>query len=405
MKILLLAPFPYGVHSGQGGATVSFNALKALSLQHEVHVLCFSAHTAADQAAVSEMQALAKSVQNVALQTDKWRVLVAKLRGLFTSTPEQAVYFESAAYQEALRTTLAAVRPDIVITQFPQMAQYLPFCQGYRTVHDVQDAFSVSAYRRVKTADPGWRRWYAEKQWRSWVAYESRYYPQAHQCWTLSAQDQYGLTVFTPGLEVLCMGLPLADLAEPAAQTASGKVGFIASFGHAPNIEAVHHLMRHIAPLVRARSPEIEFWIAGRNPPATLLKAAPGNVKFIGYVDSLAEFYASCDLIVAPLQSGGGVKIKVAEALCHGKAVLTTPIGAEGIPITHQVHAIVESEPHTFAQAICTLMASPASRAALAAAGFALAEQAFATSAWAERVNQQLAYLAAPRSEEVSHVQ
>lgn len=390
MKILLLAPFTYGTNSGQGGATVSFKALKALATQHEVHVLCFHTGSRNDQVAIAEMGSHARSVQSIPLRVTKWKVLQAKLRGVLTQTPEHAIYFESREFENTLKQSLQRIGPDLVMTQFPQMAQYLAHCSGVTTVHDVQDAFSVSWYRRGHTAPQGPRRWYALKQWRSWVRYECLYYPMATQCWTLSEQDRYGLTVFTPQLSVQSMGLPLTDSFEAARPSNSGKIGFIASFGHAPNLEALQFLMQKIAPSVHTVLPHVEFLIAGREPPQALLRAAPANVKFIGYAESLQNFYDNCDLIVAPLMSGGGVKIKVAEALCFGKAVVTTPVGAEGIPIENNVHGLVESEPGRFADAVCQLMASAPDRNRLAAAGVAMANQVFATHTWTERADFQL---------------
>lgn len=395
MKILLLAPFPYGKSSAQGGSTACANALTALVQQHQVYILCFSRLNSYELAALDEMQLLARKVKVVKQQISKSRVLWAKLISLVSSKPEHVCYFESASFRTALKSFLQEIEPDLVITQFPQMAQYLPYCGTLPTVHDVQDAFSVSAYRRTRTAAPGLKHWYATKQWRNWVAYESHYYSQANQCWTLSEQDRYGLTVFTPNLNVVCLGLPLTDKLQPVGHDGINKVGFIASFGHAPNIEAVQYLMRQIAPQVLARLPEVVFLIAGRNPPANLVKSAPTNVKFVGYVESLSDFYAECQLVIAPLVSGGGVKIKVAEALCYGKAVITTPIGAEGIPIINRQSAIIESDPTKLAHAVCELMDSPATRHAIASQGFALAEQTFSISGWSERANRQLEELLA----------
>lgn len=393
MKVLLIAPFPYGTASGQGGATVSFKALKALADSHEVHVLCFSTGSPSDHAALSEMRGYAKSVLSIPLQVTKWKVLKAKIRGVLTAAPEQSIYFESNEFEATLKKLLLDIAPAIAMTQFPQMAQYLPHCSNVTSVHDVQDAFSVSSYRRTKTAPQGWKRWYAVKQWRNWVQYESLYYKLANQCWTLSEQDRFGLTAFTPELDVISMGLPLTDSFKSAQPSSTGKVGFIASFGHAPNLEAVQHLIDNIAPVVQARLPHVEFLIAGRSPPPSLVAAAPSNVRFIGYVESLQDFYEGCDLIIAPLLSGGGVKIKVAEALCFGKALVTTPVGAEGIPIENSVHGLVEGDPVRFAQAICKLMASPAERDRLAKVGEEMASQTFATGAWARRASHQMQLL------------
>ena len=405
MRLLLLAPFSYGSSSGQGGATVCLNALKALATDHEVSILCFSTGTPGDEAAKLEMATYAKTVLSVPLLINKWTVAKAKLRSIFGSTPEHAIYFESDTFRAALATALAATKPDVVMTQFPQMAQYLEQCAGAPTVHDVQDAFSVSWYRRFQTTKSRLGRWYAFKQWRNWLQYETKYYNIASQCWTLSEQDRYGLTVFNPQLNAINMGLPLTDKVRAPTNFRGNKVGFIASFGHPPNIESLQFLLRDIAPRVHARMPEVEFSIAGREPPQALVRLAPSYCKFLGYVDSLEDFYDSCGVIVAPLLSGGGVKIKVAEALCFGKPVVTTPVGAEGVAILSGTHALVEADADRLAGAICNLIASEIDRTRISTAASNLASQAFSTSAWLGRANQQLKLLLGMSTQPSSHVE
>lgn len=391
MKILLLSPFPYGSASGQGGATACLNALRELVKKHRVAVLCFKTNSEVDNSALIEMSTLADSVQAININVNKFVVIKAKVKSLLIDTPEHIFYFESSRFRTALRQLILSFKPDIVIAQFPQMAQYLQFCNAVPTVQDVQDAFSVSWYRRAIAAPKGIAKLYAFKQWRNWVAYESKHYKFAQQCWTLSDQDRYGLTVFNPQLVTSTVGVPLTQLFElNRGSTTSIKVGFIASFGHSPNCEALAYFLNEIATRVNVHTKAVEFVIAGRAPPESLMKMAPANTKFIGFVDSLHDFYDSCAVIVAPLLSGGGVKIKVAEALCYGKAIVTTPVGAEGIPIENGVHALIESDPDKFANAVCHLLAAPKYREQLEDAALLVAKNAFSTGAWLDRVNRQL---------------
>jgi polysaccharide biosynthesis protein PslH len=405
MKLLLLSPSPLGGAMGQGGATACANALQALARVHEVAVLCFSAGTAADQSALLEMRQAGCQVSTVPLRVNKLKVLMAKTRSLLTHTPEHAIYFESDAFRSALANTLRTFKPDGVIVFFPQMAQYLQHCGQVPCAQDVQDAFSVSWYRRALTAPRGWRALYARKQWRNWVAYESKHYPHATRCWTPSEQDQYGLNIFNPDLRVRSVGIPLAQhvLRPKKPPSGASAVGFIASFSHPPNREALAHFLSHIVPQVNAQTEGVEFLIAGREPPKSMMTGVPANVRFLGFVESLPDFYANCSVIVAPLLSGGGVKIKVAEALCYGKAVVTTPVGAEGMPIENGLHAMVESDPQRFARAISLLLASSELRERYEKAASSLAEQAFSIDAWLTRVNDQIEQMVKAPPQALSH--
>lgn len=403
MRLLLLAPFPYGPGSGHGGAIVCFAMLKQLAKDHEVQVLCFSTGTSQDVAAVDEMRRYAQ-VHLVPLRITKGKVLGAKLKTWLQFRPEGAIYYESEAYRTALVLTEDQLRPDVVVSQFPQMAQYLQFVRYAARAHDVQDAFSVSWFRRACSATT-LRKPYAFWQWLVWLVYERHYYALANQCWTLSVDDSYGLKVFSPALDAFSVGIPLLELVGSAIETSrtdreAPVIGFIASYGHAPNVEALECIVREIAPTLRLTRPDACIRIAGRNPPSALVQSAPANVEFIGFVDSLEAFYTGCDLIVAPLLSGGGVKIKVIEAMGFGKAVVTTSVGAEGIGIANTGACAVVSAAAMPALLVELINDAPRRRR-MEAAARALAVEQFSAEPWRSRVNARLQQLAADRCQVV----
>lgn len=102
------------------------------------------------------------------------------------------------------------------------------------------------------------------------------------------------------------------------------KVLFVGSPFYA-NLHAIKVIAREIAPAL----PTVEFQVAGIAPsqgPATV----PGNVKLLGHVPDLAEVYSAAQAVILPIYYGAGVKVKVAEALLHGKQVLATPLALRG---------------------------------------------------------------------------
>lgn len=398
MKILVLAPFPYGSSSGQGGAAACLSALKALAERNEVIVLCFASNSASDQSALQEMSEYCKSVLSVPLKIDRLQVALAKLRSLISFVPEHAVYFDSKEFREKMDGIKESFFPDLIITQFPQMGQYLCGNAATPRIHDVQDAFSVSWYRRAQSARPGLSKLYAYKQWMNWVRYESVCYEQADECWTLSEQDCFGLKVFSPHLQVISVGLPFFSKRTVNSAIQADAVGFIGSFGHPPNCEALDYLLSEVVPRVLAKRPKTQFVVAGREPPEWALRKGGEAVSFIGFVPTLADFYDRCGVVVAPLLSGGGVKIKVAEALCFGRALVTTPIGAEGLPIVDGVHAFVRSDTEGFSDAVVTLLESPILRSEISAAGHRLASEALSVDSWTDLVEKRMNDIARRRS-------
>jgi glycosyltransferase involved in cell wall biosynthesis len=362
-RILYVSPFPYSLSSGDGGATVCAAALRLLQAHFEIGMVCFFRGTEGEHQAAAQLQSSLKWFRSVPLHITKADVVKAKLRS-FALNPEQATYFNKSDMRAAIQQEIERIKPDVVICQFPQMAQFITEVDVCPlTVMDVQDAFSISSFRKISSSHGAFKRIYYFFQWLGWIRYERSYYPKFKQVWTLSAQDGYGLTAFSPTLQPRVVGLPLDDLEtspeKPTCQHRSRfRIGFIGSFSHPPNLEALKFICTQLVPRVNRSALDLEFAIAGRNPPDHLRRQAPSNVHFLGFVDRLSDFYDNVDIVIAPLLSGGGVKVKVAEAMLHGKAIITTAIGAEGLDVQSGKELLVANGADEFADHIEALLTS-----------------------------------------------
>jgi glycosyltransferase involved in cell wall biosynthesis len=167
-------------------------------------------------------------------------------------------------------------------------------------------------------------------------------------------------------------------------------VGFIGSYSHPPNVEALVWLIEEIVPAVSERKPNVQFLVAGRNPPESIVKRAPRNVQFLGFVETLPAFYKQCSVVIAPLLSGGGVKIKVAEALSFGKPVVTTSVGVEGMNADDGVHLIVADATGPFVEAIIRLLQDVGLREQLTLAATKLSAEQFSVEHWLARCKKLL---------------
>lgn len=132
---------------------------------------------------------------------------------------------------------------------------------------------------------------------------------------------------------------------------------FVGGFAHPPNADAVLWFAREIFPFIREQMP-VNFYIVGSKVTDEIKELEqPGNgIVVKGFVseEELALLYNKCRLVVVPLRYGAGVKGKVIEALYHGAPVVTTSIGAEGIPEAERVMAI-EDAPFSFAEEVISL--------------------------------------------------
>lgn len=107
----------------------------------------------------------------------------------------------------------------------------------------------------------------------------------------------------------------------------------IGSLDWLPNQEGVEWLLREIWPTFHAEFPEVALHIAGRNAPAHLLHGRTDNVHMHGFVESAPGFMQQYELMLVPLLSGGGMRVKIIEGMALGKVILSTTLGAEGIAV------------------------------------------------------------------------
>jgi O-antigen biosynthesis protein len=132
---------------------------------------------------------------------------------------------------------------------------------------------------------------------------------------------------------------------------------FVAGFAHSPNVDAAAWLVQAILPTVRRSVSDARLWIVGSNPTAKVKALAADDVFVTGYMsaEALGRKYQTVRAAVVPLRFGAGVKLKVVEALHQGVPLVTTSIGAQGLPGVSDV-AIVADDSEKIALALADLL-------------------------------------------------
>lgn len=357
MKIIVLSPFVYYPGVPNGGGALCWGQLEGLASQHELHFLSFTqAGSGEYEVAKPHLESRCKSVTTVAQDLGRTQVLRSKLALLTRLQPIVASLCASAEMTATLKKLIAKVKPDAVLIQFPQMAQYVDACQGVATVMDVHDAYSVSGYRRFKVAGRPPQKALAFLLWLSWIRYEAHWYPQFSVTAALTQQDRLGLEIFSPGLSAVVS--PAAVSVPERRWSGAGQktIAFIGSFAHEPNAEGVLYFIQAIFPLVRQQLPDLVLLIAGKGVPSNLLALAGPNIKFVGVVPDAGEFLGAAGVVAIPLLSGGGIKIKTLEAMASSCPIVTTSIGAEETGAQSGTHLVVADSTAEFAHAVLRVL-------------------------------------------------
>jgi glycosyltransferase involved in cell wall biosynthesis len=132
---------------------------------------------------------------------------------------------------------------------------------------------------------------------------------------------------------------------------------FLGRLSYKPNALAADYLLKSIWPRIRATVPEAKLLIAGSNPDRidSYSSGSPG-VEFLGFVEDLDKLYNEVRVVCCPIMSGGGTRIKILEAAAHGKPVVSTTLGAEGIDLRDKAEILLQDESEAFAQACIRLL-------------------------------------------------
>ena len=131
---------------------------------------------------------------------------------------------------------------------------------------------------------------------------------------------------------------------------------FVGGFIHSPNVDAVLWFVNNIFPYIIKEIPDIILNIIGSNVPDQIKTLENNNIKILGYVDdnTLDEYYNKCRICIAPLRYGAGVKGKIIEAMYKQIPVITTTIGAEGLPDIEDC-LIIEDDPKEYANKLINM--------------------------------------------------
>ncbi len=145
-----------------------------------------------------------------------------------------------------------------------------------------------------------------------------------------------------------------------------------------PNEDAMTYFIKAILPMIRREIPGVSLTVVGMNPSSRFRAMAAGaGVQVTGTVDDVRPYIAAAEVFVVPLRVGSGTRLKIFEALAMGKAVVSTPLGAEGLPIIAGEHFLCAPEADDFARTVVSLLRDPSRRRMLGAAGRRLVEMRF----------------------------
>ena len=133
---------------------------------------------------------------------------------------------------------------------------------------------------------------------------------------------------------------------------------FIGTLTWEANIDSVLYFLHEIWPNLLEKSPNLKFYIIGKNPDERIVKAVNNSTNTIltGFVSDLELYYSKCKVFVSPLRFGSGIKVKVMNALYRGIPTVSTTIGAEGLAVQNETSMLITNDSTQFAQDVFRLL-------------------------------------------------
>lgn len=307
----------------------------------------------------------------------------ALVRSWLSPLPVDAWKWRIPALRKEVARLLAAEPFDLCVTDFLVSVANVPPDGPVSTVlfaHNVEHMI----WKRLSRAESRpWRRALLEVEWRKMRRYEAQACTRARLTIAVSEADRSTLAAHAPRARVCAIptGVDAAYFLPNGAAERPGTLVFVGAMDWFPNEDGIVHFVETVFPRIRNAVPDAALKVVGRNPrPRVQRLAAVAGVQITGTVDDVRPHVAGAAVYVVPLRVGGGTRLKIFEALAMGKAVVSTTVGAEGLPLIPGTHFIPADEPAQFANSVVTLLTDPARRRALGRAGRRLVEERYSWS-------------------------
>jgi glycosyltransferase involved in cell wall biosynthesis len=232
------------------------------------------------------------------------------------------------------------------------------------TEHEVRQPRPLRWERAPAT---GWRQWaLGELDWARWRAYQRRTWQRFDRIQVFTGRDAQAVERLAPELAPRVRVNPFSVSLPPAAQPEREEAGllfFAGNYTHAPNVDAALWLGREIMPRLRTMHPGARLALAGVHPPPAVMELACADIDVLGPVPEIEPWLQRAALVVAPLRIGGGMRMKVLQAMATGKAVVTTGRGAEGLAVAgQQPPLLVADDTEGIVAGAAALLADPPAR-------------------------------------------
>ena len=346
MKILFISLFLPQEKAYHAGGRYVFEILRQLSERHEIHLVTRLGEK--ELPLLESLRPFCKTIHPYTYSTKEKRSLIDLV----------ALGLNYIGFSRYADRIACSAHFDIIQVEWVESAVMIKrrSTPMLLTAHDV---ITKPAKRRMRTGTA------LRKLLNSLVfmvvrTLELRTMKRFDTIFTLSEYDKEYLLAMATGLKVRAVPFPAGlDITGQTYVRKKNTILFLASYKYRKvNVDAALYFYREVFPLIRKVVPDAQFIIAGYGPPEELrsLTAKDPGVLVPGFVENMDEIYKLATVFVAPILVGGGIIVKILDAMAAGTPVVTTTYGNEGIGALPGRDLLVADGPESFADAVVRVL-------------------------------------------------
>ena len=376
----------------KGGRIRTYNMLRALKRQHQVTYLTLdnggAASNARELAAEYCHDLLCVPFDEAPRLSPRFWLELAG--NMVSPLPYAIAKYKSHRLRTEIEHAVRTRGIDVVVCDFLAPSQNVPNNLGCRTVLFQHNVEAVIWRRHAEVGGNRFSRAFFREQWRRMEQFERQECLRFDRVVAVSRADaeaierEYGVKDVADvptGVDTDYFRPDSRARREPRNLVFTGAMDWL------PNEDGIAWFASEVLPLIHKQMPDVTLTVVGRNPPPLIRELATRDdrLRVTGSVPDVRPFMETGSVFVVPLRVGGGTRLKIFEALAMERPLVSTTIGAEGLPLEHGVHALIADGPTRFADAVLSLLADPARATTMANAGAAYVRTNFGWDRAAEK--------------------
>lgn len=368
-----------------GGRIRSYHILKELAKEHAVTFFTFYAAYPDDMH--SQLEGVFDRVVYCPLRVSMDRGIgetTSFFRNIFSSFPYTVAKYYRREAIASMQQILKSDQYDVMVCDFVFAASVIPWemdCPKVLFTHNVE-ALIWKRHFEVKR-NPVWKL-VAWSEYQKMRRFELDCLKKSDHVLTVSEADKNFFSQFIDPskMTVIGTGVDTNYFRPGSGEEEPNSLVFTGAMDWMPNEDAILYFLRSIFPLIRREIPDAKLTIVGRGPTEKLRNASgeiPG-VYVTGRVEDVRPYVEQAAVYVVPLRVGSGTRLKIFEAMAMGKAIVSTTVGAEGLPVGDGINLLLGDTPEQFAEKVISLLRDPLRRRDLGSRARRLVEEHYSWS-------------------------